>query len=226
MSKKLRKEIKYIISNVDFMLLRPFIEAYISSDQNAENGSYTIRTLYYDNIDSDDLNDNLIGNEIKKKIRLRHYEGTDKFVLEVKHKIGENGYKDQFSLTKEEAKEIVSANYKCLKAKGDAGFRLYYKMTSEVYRPRSIVVYDRDPYVFTADNTRITYDYNIKATKIVSAFFDPEIYSLTPILEYQLGVLEVKYNDRVIGPLQEVVSRIAKNAVANSKYTLARMTEY
>jgi hypothetical protein len=87
-------------------------------------------------------------------------------------------------------------------------------------------VYEREPFVFLANNTRVTFDYMITRTKVCTSFFDKRIISLSPIIENQLGVLEIKYNDVLIGPLQDLLKKLNIHPVANSKYTLARLNEY
>jgi hypothetical protein len=223
---KLRDETKYVIHQYDYIKVKPFLESYLSVDPNAVNGKYTVRSLYFDSIDNDDLYDNLQGNEIKKKIRLRHYPGTEKYTLEVKHKIGSRGYKESYRLSREEAEEVAKSNFDCLKSKGDKGMLLYYEMTTKIYRPKSIIVYDRDPYTFLLDNTRVTFDYNIRSTPITSSFFDQRITSLKPMLDPQLGVFEVKCDKEVFGAIQDIIKKLNIHPVANSKYTLARMIEY
>ena len=71
-----RKEIKYLISRGEAMILQQKLDSIMERDIHGENGRYFIRSQYYDSIDDQDLWDNLDGMYEKRKIRLRIYSLT------------------------------------------------------------------------------------------------------------------------------------------------------
>ena len=54
-----RKEIKYLISRGEAMILQQKLDSIMERDIHGENGRYFIRSQYYDSIDDQDLWDNL-----------------------------------------------------------------------------------------------------------------------------------------------------------------------
>ena len=63
-----RKEIKYLISRREAMILQQKLDGIMERDIHGENGRYFIRSQYYDSIDDQDLWDNLDGMYEKRKI--------------------------------------------------------------------------------------------------------------------------------------------------------------
>lgn len=86
-----RHEYKYIISDAQLVLLRNRISGLMQPDSNIQsNGSYHIRSLYFDNIYSDCMLDNENGNDPREKFRIRIYNNSPASIkLELKQK--ENG---------------------------------------------------------------------------------------------------------------------------------------
>jgi len=222
--KRLRNELKYVIRKTDFAKIRGWLECYVKPDPYTIDNMYHVRSLYFDTLDSKDLQCNLDGLFLKEKFRLRYYMQSGQLRLERKVKIGEKGYKDSVSLSRDEGEKIVRGDFSPLKATGDKMREQFYvKMAAQVYVPKTIILFDRTPYVYGVEDTRITFDTAVSATDVTSAFFDERITSSIPILDGRFGILEVKYNRYIVGVLQEVFAALGTNPVANSKYTLARM---
>ena len=68
-----RKEIKYVITEEIYLQIKKRMDAVMQPDQYGKNGSYMVRTQYYDSIFDSDLQDNLNGVWKKGKIRIRIY---------------------------------------------------------------------------------------------------------------------------------------------------------
>ena len=95
-----RKEIKYLISRREAMILQQKLDGIMERDIHGENGSYFIRSQYYDSIDDQDLWDNLDGVYEKRKIRLRIYSlSALSAKLEFKCKNGSDGVKYSLPVT-------------------------------------------------------------------------------------------------------------------------------
>lgn len=56
-----RKEMKYLISHREAMILQQKLDGIMERDTHGDHGRYFIRSQYYDSIDDQDLWDNLDG---------------------------------------------------------------------------------------------------------------------------------------------------------------------
>ena len=81
-----RTELKFLLSAAQAAVLEPRIKALMQQDHYAgPDGSYTVRSLYFDTHSKDFYNDNISGVGIRKKYRIRLYDGsTDLIKNEVK----------------------------------------------------------------------------------------------------------------------------------------------
>ena len=225
-----RKEIKYIIREQDFIRIKDRLLAFMQYDDNASlgPGTYNIRSLYFDSAGDRDLQDNLDGMMEKRKIRVRIYDMESDFaLLEYKCKSGSDSRKLSLNLTKAEALLMENRHYEFLLSREEelAAF-LYDKMTRNLYRPRTLVVYDRTALLYPVSNVRITYDHNLRGSMSPVGLYDPHT-ALFPLMPYGFGVLEVKYNDFLVTPLKRVLSVLDRLPEASSKYSSSRMlTEY
>ena len=65
-----RKEIKYVLSEEKYRLVKKLIEPYVTAD---EYGQYTICNVYFDNDSYDLIRTSLAKPAFKQKLRLRSY---------------------------------------------------------------------------------------------------------------------------------------------------------
>lgn len=70
-----RHEWKHEISYSDLLALRARLGAVLERDQHAVNGSYQIRSLYFDNLADKALREKLDGVNSQEKFRVRYYNG-------------------------------------------------------------------------------------------------------------------------------------------------------
>ncbi len=225
-----RKEIKYIVREQDFIRIKDRLLAFMQYDANASlgPGTYNIRSLYFDSAGDRDLRDNLDGMMEKRKIRVRIYDVDSDFaLLEYKCKSGSDSRKLSLTINKREALLLESRHYEFLLDRQEelAAF-LYDKMTRNVYRPKTVVVYDRTALQYPVSSVRVTYDHNLRGSMSPVGLYDPHT-ALYPLMPYGYGVLEVKYNDFLATPLQRILSVLDRLPTASSKYSSSRMlTEY
>lgn len=224
MSKVFRKEIKYPITNLDFFLLRKRLECFVQPDPHSGDDGYRVRSLYFDSNDDQDLLDSLNGNMEKRKIRLRFYPPDTKTIkLEYKCKSGIDGIKHSIKLSKEEAERIIAGDYSLLLNIGSPlALELYARLMLGAYQPKVIVEYHRLAYSYPVNNNRITFDSKVAASNVVHSFFDHDL-GLIPLMEPDAGVLEVKYDQFLVGVLKDVVRSVDSLAKANSKYAQSRL---
>ena len=220
---KYRHEWKHEINYADMLTLRTRLSAVMKRDKHAVNGAYRIRSLYFDNISDKALREKIDGVNIREKFRIRYYNGDTSFiVLEKKSKINGLCAKNSCRLTKEEAQKIVDGNLGWMSESGrPLCTELYSKMLSQGLRPKTIVDYTRDPFVFAPGNVRVTIDYNIRTGAFRTDFLNPETLTLpagdSPI------ILEVKWDEYLPDIIKDAVSLPGRRVTAFSKYEQCRI---
>ncbi len=224
MAERLRKEWKYVIRIEDYLRMRPKLEALMTPDSHGINGEYMVRSQYFDSLTDADLKDNLDGVQEKRKIRVRVYSADAKGAkLEYKCKSGTDGKKYSIFLTKEEVLMMEQHQYAFLIGREEElAHRLYNKMTQQVYRPKTIVEYQRTAYLYPVSDVRITFDRNLRGSVNPYGICEKEPLYL-PLLSQDKAIMEIKYNDFLPGELKSIVNDLDQVAEAYSKYTQARL---
>ncbi|TYQ18401.1 UNVERIFIED_CONTAM: VTC domain-containing protein [Acetivibrio alkalicellulosi] len=220
---KLRQEFKIFLNYFDYLIIRSRLKAVIPQDKNVNDaGEYKIRSLYFDNVDDKALWEKLCGVNFREKFRIRCYNDNYDFInVEKKSKI--NGLCNKISerVTKDEVRKILD---------GDIGWmlnsnrplisELYVKMKTQHLRPKTIVDYLREPYIYTAGNVRITLDRNIKTGVNSINMLDPNV----PMVKAneQTILLEVKYDNFIPTMISELIQIQNRQTSAFSKYVSCR----
>ncbi len=219
---KLRHEYKLPINAGDYLVLRQGLKAVARPDEHAvDKGYYKIRSLYFDNFDDKALKEKINGVDNREKFRLRYYNDEPSFVrLEKKIKTRGLCGKQQARLTKEEAQRILDGDYGFLLAAGALQAEFYCKLVGERLKPRVIVDYTREPYIYAPGNVRVTIDSNIRTALYSRSFFDPQLPTVqsgdTPYL------LEVKFDEFIPDVVLQVLQIGSRRAEAFSKYAASR----
>ena len=105
-----RHEWKHEISVSDLLAIRQRLRAVARTDRHAVNGSYRIRSLYFDNIRDKVLREKLDGVRNREKFRIRYYnEDLTMILLEKKSKADNLGSKARERLSPEEARWLDQA---------------------------------------------------------------------------------------------------------------------
>lgn len=163
--RKLRHELKYKISYSDYLAIRTRLAAVAKLDIHAgKSGSYQIRSLYFDNYKDKALREKLDGVDVREKFRIRYYNlDSSRITLEKKEKIHGMCRKKQAAITKEQCQSLLNGIEIPLSEECSPLLReLQEKMKHQCIRPRVIVDYTREPYVYEQGNVRITLDYDIR----------------------------------------------------------------
>ena len=218
-----RKELKYVITIGEYLQFKPWLEAILKADANGINGTYTVRSLYFDSLYDNDYYDNSDGVLKKCKIRMRTYGNDyDRIRLECKAKDGADGIKYSIWISEEQARMIAAGDYTPLQKRGDEiSQAIYLRLNRGGYRPKTVVEYDRDAYSYPVSDVRITFDRRIRGTLTGNGFFE-KFPGLIPLLDYSLGVFEIKYNDFLPYQIKELTRKLDRLPQANSKYRQAR----
>ena len=125
---------------------------------------------------------------MRKKYRIRIYNYSDRSIkLERKKKFGSYIYKESAPLTKEEFYKILNGEYEfLLTSKYPLCREFYVECISNFMRPRTIVDYERVPWIMDEGTVRITFDSDVRAAVGGYDIFDSTLPTL-PVLEQGHG---------------------------------------
>lgn len=218
-----RHEWKHEISPADQLVLRQRLGAVCTLDSHAKGGSYTIRSLYFDNLNDRALREKLDGVDHREKWRVRYYDGDISLIhLERKAKAHGLGTKNSCELTVAEAQSIVTGNVDWMSTDPrELVRRLHVAMTCQGMHPKTIVDYRREPYLFGPGNVRVTMDYDIATGLAATNFLDPSCPTV-PVPGDPI-ILEVKWDAFLPSIVRDAVQLAGRRTSSYSKYASARM---
>ena len=220
---RFRHELKYLINNGEYEALKVRLSKVLTLDPNASGGEYTIRSLYFDDINNSAYEEKDMGIFFRKKYRIRIYNYLDNSIkLERKLKQGQYIYKESASLTRDETEEIINGEYGFLLEKEQNLCReFYYECISNFMRPKVIVDYERTPFVMDEGTVRITFDKNLRAAADNFDIFDADLPAFNIFQENKM-ILEVKYTEFLPKHVKEMITPASSEYTAASKYTMCR----
>lgn len=218
-----RHEWKHEISLADRLTLRARLSAVCQADGHAAGGKYQIRSLYFDTPADQALRDKINGVSCREKFRLRYYNFDASLIyLEKKSKRGGLGSKARAELSAAEAQAVVDGNLDWAPDSGRPLLQeLLHKMRTQVLRPRTIVDYTREPFVFPPGNVRVTLDYNIRTGLGRTDFLNPDCPTI-PAGE-AVTILEVKWHAFLPDVIRDAVQLSGRRTAAFSKYAACRI---
>lgn len=219
---KYRHELKYLINYQDYALVQTKLRGILSVDSHVgQDGSYSVRSLYFDDYFNHAYHDKYAGVNKRSKYRIRIYNHSDRTInLEKKNKIDQYNHKQVASLTKDQVYELLQGNYRFLLDSPDNLLRVFYhECVTNVMRPRVIVDYEREPYLFEAGDVRITFDRNIRAGLAGFDIFDDSI-PMVETLDPGLLILEVKFTEFLPEIIRKILPSKASEYAAVSKFIL------
>ncbi|MDE6282175.1 MAG: polyphosphate polymerase domain-containing protein [Oscillospiraceae bacterium] len=218
-----RHEWKHEISQADLLALRQRLRAVANPDPHAVDGRYKIRSLYFDNAADKALREKLDGVSRREKFRIRYYNGDTSVIrLEKKSKLGGLGNKQSAGLTAAQAQAIADGRLDWMPGREEGLIReLYVKMRTQGLRPKMIVDYIREPFVFAPGNVRVTLDYDIRAGLRCSDFLDPACPTI-PAGDAPI-ILEVKWDHFLPDVIRDAVRLPGRRVTAFSKYAQCRI---
>lgn len=223
MDPKYRHEWKHVLNTGDLLILRQRLRAVMESDPHAIDGKYYIRSLYFDNPDDKALREKIDGVNMREKFRIRLYN-CDSSVIHLEKKSKRNGLGTKYSavLTAEQAQKIVDGDIDwMLRSDHPLIQELYCKMRYQGMRPKTIVDYTREPFIFRPGNVRVTLDYDIRTGLGCTDFLNPDAVTIpagdAPIL------VEVKWDEFLPSIIRDLVSIPDRRVGSFSKYAQCRI---
>ncbi|HIS19429.1 MAG TPA: polyphosphate polymerase domain-containing protein [Candidatus Spyradocola merdavium] len=219
----LRHEWKHQINPQEDLVLSQRLGKLFPRDGNAgPDGAYRVTSLYFDTPYDSALREKLDGVNRREKFRLRYY-GSDLSFLRLEKKYKVNGLcgKRSARLTREQAERLLDGDARFLLDTGDALLlELYSKIQGQGLRPKTIVRYDREAFLYAPGNVRITLDRDIRTGLGSVDFLNPGVFCVRAADPGT--VLEVKYDAFLPEIVRMAVQVPGRRAAACSKYALCR----
>ena len=220
---RLRHEVKHQISfHEDLVLTRRLQKLFLRDGHAGPDGSYRVTSLYFDTPYDAALREKLDGVDRREKFRLRYYGVSPTFLkLEKKYKVNGLCGKRSARLTLLEAERLLAGEDAFLLERGEPLLsELYHKLRGTLLRPRAVVCYDREAFLYAPGNVRVTLDRNLRTCGDSAAFLSPAGFPLKPL--DGVTVLEVKYDAFLPDLVRLAVQTPGRRAEACSKYALCR----
>ena len=221
---KFRHELKYPVTGTELQMLQNRINNLVPLDSHVgETGSYSIRSLYFDDIYNSCYYENENGTDPREKFRIRIYNhSTDRITLECKRKERGKTLKTSCPLTVEQTRMLMAGRIlPDISNQPEVLRKLTLKMMTKGMRPVVIVEYDRIPYVYPNGNVRITMDMNVSSSTAIEHFLDAQIPK-RPIMPVGQQLLEVKFDEYLPDFIHHNLNLHSLTQTAYSKYYLCR----
>lgn len=222
---KYRHEIKHYINIGDYLAIKNRLQHIMSLDTHAgSNKEYKVRSLYFDNMQDKVLREKINGISRREKFRIRFYNEDHSFIrLEKKSKVNGLCSKVSEGITKEECNRIMDGDVDFLKGSGrDLFVELYSKLKGDLLKPKTVVVYSREAYIYKLGNVRVTFDKYIKTGIYNRDLFDDNL-PMVQSIDSKYIVMEVKYDEFLPEIIQDIIQTNERRATAISKYAAARI---
>ena len=218
-----RHEWKHEIRYADLLSIRARLRAVAEPDMHAVDGKYLIRSLYFDNLNDKALREKIDGVNMREKFRIRYYNGDPSVIhLEKKSRLNGLGTKYSAALTAEEAQKIVDGDLDWMMDSGrDLVQEIYCKMRYQGMRPKTIVDYTREPFIYRPGNVRVTFDYDIRTGMHSTDFLNPDCITI-PAGDAPI-ILEVKWDEFLPSIIRDAVQTPGTRVGAFSKYAQCRI---
>ena len=230
MALPLRHELKYLIGQRQYLVLRNALGGVLRRDPHAakQGGEYSIRSLYFDTVFDSAYYDKLNGVKDREKYRMRIYnDSADSIFMECKTKVGNYISKRSVKIPRSLADRLIASDADGLEFTANGLLRdVFREMRTNLLHPAVIVDYDREPFVHPAEEVRITFDKNLRTGLNATDIFDFGAPTI-PVFDSDVMVLEVKYNRFLPQYIADIISFSCPEAVqtAVSKYTMCRRYE-
>ena len=223
--KHYRHELKFAITYDEYLAMRGRLRKIMTVDPHTSaDGLYQIRSIYFDNGDDKALREKIDGIGKREKFRIRYYNDDFSFItLEKKMKIDNLCLKYDARISEKECRDILSGNLDWMKTHPEELVKeLYAKMQYQRLRPRVLVSYVREPYIYKAGNVRVTFDSAIRTTLFQQEFLTEKVLDISATDSPQDMILEVKYDAFLPGIIQDMVQVPNIRQQAFSKYGACR----
>lgn len=223
--KRYRHELKFGISYTDYLAMRGRLAKVMARDPHAsEDGLYQIRSVYFDNSDDKVLMEKINGIAKREKFRIRYYNDDLSYItLEKKMKINDLCLKHDAVISEDEFRKILSGDISFMKDhKEELVKELYAKMNYQRLKPRVLVSYVREPYIYRPGNVRVTFDSRVRTSLFKSDFLSAGLQDISATDDPGDMLVEVKYDAFLPEIIQDMIQVNDIRQQAFSKYGASR----
>ena len=223
--KHFRHELKYVISYLQYLELKSRLKAVMRTDPHTDaDGRYRVRSIYFDNYGDKALREKINGVSRREKFRIRYYNDDFSYmVLEKKTKDNNLCMKLGAELEEEECRRLLDGCLDWMKGHPALLVReLYAKMRGQMLRPKVMVSYLREPYLYAAGNVRITFDSDIRTTLYHRGFLEGKTTDISVADQPEDMVLEIKYDAFLPETVRSIIQTNGVRQQAFSKYRACR----
>ena len=221
---KYRHELKFKISNSAAEVLKQKLSLILGKDKNAyyEDGSYLIKSLYFDDRDSSSYYEKMDGVLYRKKYRIRMYNDVDTFIrLEKKMKHNNFTAKEQMLISKGIYSKILNGKIDEIENPDGSLLEFITNYKNKGLVPSIVVEYHRTAFTYPISDVRITFDSNIQSSLYNYDLFNTS-YPRYIVDEPGKQVLEVKFNEILPLHIANILNDIPACREAVSKFAICR----
>ena len=223
----LRQELKYVLGRGEYAAITQRCRAVMHPDPHAgPDGAYQISSLYFDDLGDNALLQNYSGVSNREKFRIRFYNGDlGTLHLEKKVKHGGLGTKYACPISSDELERLLSGDLAWMMDPARPLMQeLYARMKNDLLRPKTIVAYRREPFVYGPGNVRVTFDYDIRS----GVCSRDMLTGNTPLVPAAPGqvIMEVKYDAFLPDIIRMILQEGTPRARAFSKYAACRQFDF
>lgn len=218
-----RKEEKYLLSLQNRLFLLDALDQLLTPDAYGGYNGYTVRSVYFDSITNEDYWDKINHADEKKRIRVRIYHPDDsKAKFELKRKSFGRELKESIVITREDAAKLQNKDYGALLNYDTPVAQYAYNlMTTRLYRPVSLIEYDRRAYTHPNFSTRITLDNNLRYCDFCYDLFSHKL-NFKAAMPKDETILEIKYDRFLFKQIQDVLKQCDLSKKPPSKFGTSR----
>ena len=221
---KYRHELKFKISNSAAEVLKQKLSLILKKDKNAyySDGSYLIKSLYFDDLDSSSYYEKMDGVLYRKKYRIRIYNNNEEFIrLEKKMKHNTYTAKEQMLISKDIYSKILNGKLDEIDSPTGLVEEFITNSKTKHLVPSVIVLYHRTAFTYPISEVRITFDSHIQSGLYNYDLFDKEV-PMYDVSEPGKQVLEVKFNEVLPLHIANILNDIPSCKEAVSKFAICR----
>lgn len=220
-----RTEWKYRCMDGELADVEKRCRSILPYDEHAdENGSYTIRSLYFDDYRDTCVRENEAKLQKRYKYRLRYYDNHTEYIrLERKEKYMGRCHKESCVISKEQCVRLMMGEYAQVlwETKQKLLCRFCAEALARGYIPAAIVTYERTIFTEPVTNIRITLDRNISVSNRIDRFLDGDDFRY-PVQPSGEHILEIKFDAILPGYIKQIVTGTWRKTNF-SKYYLGRL---
>ena len=223
--KTFRHELKYRIDYASYLAIRQRLRTVMKLDKYAQaTGSYVVRSIYFDNLQDKAMREKINGVQKREKFRIRYYnDDLSLIILEKKYKYNNLCRKTDARLTEAECRALLAGDTAwMIRHDSELVRELYCKMHTQLLRPKVLVSYVREPYVYAPGNVRVTFDSELRSTLFHQDFLEDMVQDIRVADDPGGVVMEVKLDAYLPEIIQTLVQSDGVRQQAYSKYVACR----